>query len=198
MKKIIYIFIFLFSTAIFSQRNGMSYQALIMNPLGEQIPGYNNSNNPLLDKLICLKFSILDNNGSIEYSETQTVTTDGYGMVNLTIGNGSKVQGYANTWDEINWGPSSKELKVFLDSKGTCSSFLEISNQFLSSVPFAMYAASAGSIKTSKRNDNDEIWNNAVYKLKKSRELLDLKLITKKEYEKISIKLKKIILKSRL
>jgi len=198
MKKSIYLFILLFTSIIYCQRDGMSYQALIMNPFGEQIPGYNNSNNPLLDKLICLKFSILDNNGSIEYSETQTVTTDGYGMVNLTIGKGDKESGYANNWNEINWGPDSKELKVSLDVEGACSSFFEISNQFLSSVPFAMYAASAGSLKTTKRNEKDEIWNSAVIKLKHTKELLDLNIITEKEYKKISIKLKKIILKTRL
>lgn len=180
---------------MFSQRDGMSYQALIMNPLGEQIPGYNNSSNPLLNTIVCLKFSVLDNNGSIEYEETQTITTDGYGMVNLTIGNGEKIRGFANTWNDIIWGPESKELKVALDSMGSCGAFIEISNQFLSSVPFAMYAASAGSIKTSRINKNDEIWNNAVKKLKRSKELLDLNIISKKEYEKITKKLKKIILK---
>ena len=48
-------------------QNGISYQALILNPSGEELPGVNNSNAPLSNKLICLKFSILDSNARIEY-----------------------------------------------------------------------------------------------------------------------------------
>ena len=96
MKKIIYLLIlFAITTNINAQRNGLSYQALIMNPSGEEIPGYNNPNAPLLDQAICIKFAIIDHNGSKEYVETQIVSTDSYGMVNLTIGNGVKSGGYS-------------------------------------------------------------------------------------------------------
>ena len=181
----------------YSQRDGLSYQALVMNPFGEEIPGYNNLSNPLLDQLICLKFSIIDSNGSEEYSESQSVITDGYGMVNLTVGNGEKLKGYANTWKDIIWGPESKELKVYLDVKGSCENFVEISNQFLSSVPFAMFAASAGSVKSGLTEEEKKTkkWINAVDKIKELKNLMDSGIITKKEYEKSSKNLKKIILK---
>ena len=41
MKKFIYILVFFIGLInVYSQRNGMSYQDLIMNPSGEEIPGF--------------------------------------------------------------------------------------------------------------------------------------------------------------
>jgi len=198
MKKNIFLLVFFLGISnLYSQRNGMSYQALIMNPNGEEIPGYNNPNSPLLDQLVCVKFTIIDHNGSKEYEETQTVSTDSYGMVNLTIGNGVKTGGYSSSWNDILWDSNSKELKVSLDSEGLCTTFYEISNQYLHSVPFALYAANAGSVKSSltREEQERELWVNAVEKVKEAKRLLDLEIITRKEYEKISKRLKKIILK---
>ena len=198
MKKNILLFLALISFVnIYSQRNGLSYQALIMNPYSEEIPGYNNPNAPLLDQLICVKFSIVDHNGSKEYEETQTVSTDSYGMINLSVGSGVKTGGYSSSWNDILWDSNSKELKVSLDAEGLCGTFYEISNQYLHSVPFALYAANAGSVKSSltKEEKQRELWVNAVEKVKEAKRLLDLEIITRKEYEKISKRLKKIILK---
>ena len=122
------------------QRTGISYQALILNPNGEQLPGYNNQNAPLVNTDICLEFLIIDENGSTEYSETQSVKTDKYGMVNLSIGNGNFAGGYSGGWSGIVWSEKSKKLKVNLDTTGSCSSFTEISNQDLTAVPFALFA----------------------------------------------------------
>ena len=194
MKKIICTIILLIGLSnLYSQRNGMSYQALIIDPYGEEIPGYNNNNAPLLDQLVCIQFTIIDHNGSKEYIETQMVSTDSYGMVNLTIGNGVKSGGYSESWNDILWDFNSKELKVSLDVTGLCGTFYEISNQYLHSVPFALYAASSGTVNP---NINIEIWNNAIKQIKDSKELLDLGIITKKEYEKISKRLKKIIIEN--
>lgn len=198
MKKYMFFLFFLIASFnIYCQRDGMSYQALIMNPYGEEIPGYNNPNAPLLDHLICIQFTIIDHNGSKEYIETQTVSTDSYGMVNLTIGNGVKTGGYSDSWKDIIWDSNSKELKVSLDITATCNVFYEISNQYLHSVPFALYAASAGSVKSNLTKDEKEnkAWLDAVEKIKEAKKLLDLKIITKKEYDKFSSKMKKIILR---
>ena len=84
-----------------------------------------------------------------------------------------------------------------LDVTGTCGTFFEISNQYLHSVPFALYAANAGSVKSNltRKEKQKELWVEAVEKIKESKRLLDLEIITRKEYEKISRRLKKIILK---
>lgn len=141
MKKILITLFVLTSISLFSQqRTGISYQALILNPNGEQLPGYNNENSPLVNTDICLEFLIIDDTGSTEYSETQSVKTDKYGMVNLSIGNGDFAGGYSGGWNDIVWSEKSKKLKVNLDTSGSCTSFIEISNQDLTAVPFALFA----------------------------------------------------------
>ena len=140
MKKLVLFFCLLISLSAYSQRTGISYQALIINPEGEQLPGFNNQNAPLVNTAICLEFIIIDHNNAIEYSEYQSVTTDKYGMVNLTIGTGNFAGGSSGGWDNIIWSENSKRLKVRLDVSGTCSGFVEISDQELTSVPFALFA----------------------------------------------------------
>ena len=68
------------------------------------------------------------------------MTTDKYGMVNLTIGTGDYAGGYSGGWNGIVWSEKSKKLKVNLDITAACSRFTEISNQDLTSVPFALFA----------------------------------------------------------
>ncbi|WP_396138091.1 hypothetical protein, partial [Flavobacterium sp.] len=142
MKKIFLLVVLLVSLLGYSQ-NGISYQALILNPSGEELPGVNNSNAPLSNKLICLKFSILDSNARIEYLETHTVTTDSHGIVNLIIGTGDQIGGYASSFADVVWNNTPKNLKVDLDVRANCTYFVEISNQPFTYVPFAYYAANA-------------------------------------------------------
>ena len=140
MKKLLLFICVFFSLSMYSQRTGISYQALIIDPNGEQLPGYNNQNSPLVNTAICLEFIILDENNTIEYSEYQSVTTDKYGMVNLTIGTGDYAGGSSGGWNGIVWSEKPKKLRVLLDITGVCSGFVEISNQDLTSVPFALFA----------------------------------------------------------
>ncbi|WMW78352.1 hypothetical protein RF683_02600 [Flavobacterium sp. 20NA77.7] len=140
MRKIYLFLIVLVSFVGFAQ-NGISYQALIVNPAGEQLPGVNNTNTPLSNKLVCLRFAIIDHTNQIEYLETQKVTTDAYGIVNLVIGTGQQVGGYASTFSNVVWGNNPKSLRVELDANGVCTYFTTISNQPFTYVPFAYYAA---------------------------------------------------------
>jgi hypothetical protein len=142
MKKVYLIITFFISILAFSQ-NGISYQALIINPSGEQLPGVNNNNVPLSNKLICLKFSIIDSNSNLEYIETHKITTDAYGIVNLIIGTGNQIGGYASSFSNILWNNTTKNLKVDLDVNANCTYYVEISNQPFTYVPFAFYAANA-------------------------------------------------------
>ena len=133
------LFTFLLSALSFGQdRNGISYQALIINPNVEQLPGQDNHHAPLTNTDICLQFHIINSSGNYEYSESQSVTTDAYGMVNLVIGTGTPIG--AITWDAVAWSAEAKSLKVDLDITGSCTSFTELSNQQLTSVPFALYS----------------------------------------------------------
>ncbi|WP_374504899.1 hypothetical protein [Flavobacterium sp.] len=146
MKKVLFLISLLMSVLTFAQNKGITYQAVIYSTSGESIPGIHNSNSPLVNKLICLQFSIVDDNTQTEYQEKITVTTDDFGMVNLTIGNGTQTGGYASSFNTIVWSNSKKYLKVSLDQSGACSTFEEISNQLLTYVPFALAADSATSV----------------------------------------------------
>lgn len=146
MKKITLFLLLFVSTAFYAQSTGISYQAIIYNPNGEVIPGYNNSNAPLANKNICLQFTIVDSATLTEYQEKITVTTDEYGMVNTVIGTGIQTGGYATSFANVNWSLASKRLKVGLDTFGLCTSFNEISNQLFTSVPYALAAKNAENI----------------------------------------------------
>ena len=142
--KYIYLLLLLFVSSIgFSQTNGISYQALILDPTNTELPGVDHANAPLVNTDVCLKFEIVDQNSTLEYAETIQTTTDEFGMVNLVIGTGIKIDGYANTFSDIEWNLDSKSLEVNLSTSGACSSYTEISNQPLTSVPFALNASTA-------------------------------------------------------
>lgn len=69
MKKIILLFILFLGAKNFAQTNGITYQAVILNPNGEQSPGVNNSNMPLVSKDICMLFKFYDEFSKLEYQE---------------------------------------------------------------------------------------------------------------------------------
>lgn len=144
MKKI-FVLLFLLIAAIGAAQNGISYQAVLLNPNGEQLPGADNSKIPLVNSSICLRFSIAASSGGTpEYQETITTRTDAFGMVNVTIGTGNPTPG-SPSFNTISWGSGPKNLKVELDLTGLCTSFITVSDQPFTSVPFALYALNSGS-----------------------------------------------------
>lgn len=106
----------------------INYQAVIRN----------NTGTPVTNQAISLKFTFYANtaNGTVEYSETQSVTTNNFGLVNLQIGTGTPVTG---TWSAIDWKGSVQFLGVAADLTGG-STYTELSNSKLSSVPYAIQA----------------------------------------------------------
>ena len=143
MKNIYLLLVLLFSSAIYSQTAGITYQAVILNPEGQNIPGYNNNRLPLSNKLVCLRFKILAGT-TLEYQETMPTTTDEFGMINVVIGTGTPAGGTAATFSDIVWNGSPKSLVVEVDVNALCTNFIEISNQPFTTVPFALYSASSG------------------------------------------------------
>lgn len=146
MKKIILLFVFFIAAQSFAQTNGISYQAIIMNPKGEQLPGVNNANSPVVNKNICLVFKFVDEFSNIEYQETVQTKTDGFGMVNLVIGKGTQTAGYAASFQAIVWNSSKKSLIVGINTNGNCASYTEISNQEFSYAPLAFSAINAENV----------------------------------------------------
>jgi hypothetical protein len=146
MKKIITLFVLLTSTLFYAQSSGITYQAVLYNPGGEILPGNNNLNAVLSNKDICLRFSITDAQTSLEYQETQKVKTDEFGMVNVVIGQGGQIGGYASNFDAILWNSTTKKLQVEMDTTGNCSVFIEVSDQDFSAVPFAYASKTAENV----------------------------------------------------
>ena len=156
MKKIYILFVLLLSSVIHSQTKGMTYQAVILKPEGENIPGYNNERAPLTNTSICLRFSIYKGT-VLEYQETKNTITDEFGMVNVIIGTGVFVDGSSNTLSGVNWDGTNRNLVVEVDIRGACSSFIEISNQPFTYVAYAFYADNSG---TTGSNVGDILyWN---------------------------------------
>ena len=138
MKKITLLFLF-FSSIVFSQK-GISYQALIIDPVTQELPGVNNIDAPLANKDICLRFSFIDESDVLEYEEVWEGLTDSYGMVNLIIGTETKTGGYAASFEDIVWSALAKNLKIELSADDSCLNFIEISNAPFTAVPFALFA----------------------------------------------------------
>ncbi len=97
---------------------------------------------PVYKKTIGVEFSILKGsaNGSIEYRETHYTKTNAFGVFNAAIGNGTVQEG---DFSSIDWGSDIYFIKVSLDINGG-SNFTEVGVSQLLSVPYALYAKSAG------------------------------------------------------
>jgi hypothetical protein len=133
MKKIYLLLLFVISLSAFAQQKGISYQAVIINPKAIAAPGYNGTSIPLANKAICLSFQIVNSTNQIEYQESQSITTDSYGMINVVIGTGNA--GLVNNLDAVNWGQGNKKLVVGVNTDGVCSNYTEISNLFMHKMP---------------------------------------------------------------
>ena len=138
MKRFLFLLLFISSLG-FAQSSGITYQAVIYNPNGEELPGVDNPYAPLTNQNVCLQFGIIDADGNVEYQEEVKVTTDAFGMVNLLIGTNTQTGGSAADFAGVEWSADAKFLKVDLDIRGTCSNFEELSNQPFTYVPLASF-----------------------------------------------------------
>ena len=133
-------------TGLLGQTNKktLNYQAVILDPKAIDIPGASIVGQPLNKGNVCLRFSLLNAQGGLDYEETQQVTTDEYGLVNVAIGTGSQAQASNSTsiyksFESIVWNANVKSLKVSVSYDG-CNSFKQVSSQALNYTPYALYA----------------------------------------------------------
>ncbi|MDB9732878.1 hypothetical protein OAA96_03700 [Polaribacter sp.] len=132
MKKVL--LIVLFMTALFqgfSQTRGISYQAVILSPTVQEIPGADAQGNILANSTVSIQFTIVDKTSNAEFQEYHTTSTDRYGMINLLIGNGAATY---NSFNDIVWDGTNKKLKVGIDFTGG-SNFSSLSEQNLTYMP---------------------------------------------------------------
>lgn len=136
MKKIITICTAILITAsVFAQApNKMSYQAVIRNT----------SNALVTSSAVGMRISILQTSpsGTAVYVETQTPTTNANGLASIEIGGGTVVSGNFST---IDWGNGPYFVQTETDPNGGTSYSITGTSQLLS-VPYALYAKSAGSV----------------------------------------------------
>jgi len=111
--------------------HAIKYQAVARNANGDIISNQN----------VSFRISIVQGSASGEtvYQETQTVSTNQFGLANLSIGNGTVTTG---VFDSIKWGNDSYFVKVEFDAKGGEDYTLMGVSQMLS-VPYSLYAEHA-------------------------------------------------------
>ncbi len=131
MKKIITLLTFVITLTLFGQApQGFNYQATVRNSAGVLIVNQN----------VNFKFNILLNSqtSSPVYSETHLAPTDDLGQVNLVIGTGTPTIG---SFNGVNWANGTYFLGIELN---TGSGYVAMGTTQLLSVPYALYANSAG------------------------------------------------------
>lgn len=94
------------------------------------------SGNLIKNQTVTVKIGIYDG-GSLSYEETHSVNTDAYGLLNLQVGNGTATSG---TFSNLDWANTQYQVKVEVDNG---NGFQNLGQQSLSSVPYALHAASA-------------------------------------------------------
>jgi len=134
MKKLNLLFVLLIlSVTGMAQTDGLSYQAVILDPEAQEIPGQDITNNVLINAPLTVRFTILKRDGTILYKETQETQTDGFGMINLIIGQGQPSNGL---FTEIEWDGVPKNLQVDVNLDGN---FKMLNKEPLTFIPYAFH-----------------------------------------------------------
>ncbi len=109
-----------------------NYQAVVRNSDGILIK----------DQSVSFRMTIIEGtpSGTVKYQETQSATTNKYGLVTISIGAGQIVSG---SMSSINWGADDHTLRVEIDPAGG-TNFSVLSTSQLMSVPYALYALNSG------------------------------------------------------
>ncbi len=119
----------LICAVLFAQSpQGMNYQAVVRNSSGVIA----NAGTPVL-----FRFTIHDltPSGTSVFTETQTDTTNQFGLVTAVIGSNGNLS-------TINWGNGEKYLQVEMDVDNS-GSYTDMGTTQLMSVPYALYAANS-------------------------------------------------------
>ncbi len=114
----------------FSQApQGLNYQAVARSGTGEILESRN----------INLRFSITDaQEGPVLYQETQSATTNQFGLFTLNVGKGTPMSG---EFSSIPWASVNAWLQVEMDPSGG-TAFVNMGTSQLLSVPYSLFAES--------------------------------------------------------
>ena len=166
MKRFVHLSLFLFCALLLSQNenyNGISYQGVARAAEGGIL-----SNHP-----ISVIFRIVDNpqgEGQL-YQETHNVTTDSYGLFNLSVGSGEQEQ---YSYGEIQWGSYDYcGLAVSIDFNND-GIYADMGVMKMEDVPTAKWANMAGEANYAEYSGNAGLANMASYANNASGDLLDI------------------------
>ena len=116
----------------FSQTLGISYQAVIIDPEKPQPTADNTQGGVLVNQVVTIQFTVLNEKEEEEYQEFHTTRTDGYGMINLMIGQGTSTRQQA--FKDIIWSGQLKKLRVEINFS-VRPEFTILSEQLLTYMP---------------------------------------------------------------
>ncbi|MBO7570631.1 MAG: hypothetical protein J6T48_00610 [Bacteroidales bacterium] len=136
MKKniLMAVFCLIISAISFAQApQAMSYQAVVRG----------SDNNLVVNQNVAMRISILQGSaeGTAVYTETHSATTNANGLVSIEIGNGTGNGDFSS----INWANGPYFVKTETDVNGGTNYGITSVCQLLS-VPYAMYAQTAGNV----------------------------------------------------
>ena len=149
MKKLLTLaFVCLAYATSFGQNvpQGIAYQAVAVKDGAYSVAGQNPQAIYWSNKEIKVRFTIFDTypNGSSQYSEVHTTSTDEYGVFNLIIGQGSGLSGDFTT---IPWELGDAHLQVEIDFENKNTFTLTALEKFWS-VPYAFVTNETGTSNT--------------------------------------------------
>ena len=137
MKRfILFTFSILLTFTVAIAQDGINYQGAATDANGDELTNQN----------ISIRASVLSTsaNGNLEWEETHSATTDQFGLFNVVIGQGTNTtNGATATFDDMDWGSGNHFLKIEMDATGG-TNYAMIGTTQMMSVPYALYAKSAG------------------------------------------------------
>ena len=132
------------TTSVLAQ-GSFAYQAVIRDSKGDLVK----------DKDVNAKFSLGEQGKNAVYVETQKVKTNQYGNISVMVGSGAVESG---KFTDVPWNTMNVMMKVEIDVNGG-TDFKPIGEIQLQPVPYAFYAASAGSLTNNNSGEKDPIFS---------------------------------------
>jgi len=164
MKKIYLTLLSCFIAIVtMAQTPGFNYQAVILNPNVQSLPGNDVEQGLLSESDIAIRFTI-ENELGTEYQETHTTKTDAYGMVSLIVGQGIATIG---NFTDVAWVGSEKYLKVEIDFTASGASYEGLDRQALTYLPQPVSNETMAIINQIKaditnNNNNNDLQNEVI------------------------------------
>jgi hypothetical protein len=136
----------------------ISYQAVVRG----------SDNAIVANQAVGMRISVLQNtaDGTAVYVETQTPTTNANGLLSIYIGAGTPVG--SEVFSDINWSTGSYFIKIEIDTSGDNGSYDITGTTQLVSVPYALYAKTAGNdvLKENTANKSIDVATDAASDVK--------------------------------